>query len=574
MSLFNSNDGFKIKKLETSLADVTTKLVDISYNVKHPPAPLVSAKGDGITYDSSAIQALINYVPDGSVILFPYGTYIIDACLQFNNRNNITIIGNNATLKLWSGGSYTNAYTVTPMYLYRCTNITIKGINLDCSKSNYFTGTGTAPSYDQYRGFWIVGCKNLIFENCSVKNVCGSAFKIMADGALGGIPNIVHDSVLLGIDHLKIVDCIIDTASDGIQINPSASNDIWVERNTISNIDEHGFTNYPNTINCHVINNHFINTGKNLNNGYAIRFFETVHGTIQGNYIEKCTSGISLEDNGYSVPNQYISVKNNTIIDSSQFFQTSTYAMYICGKNLEIENNNIDETTTSNKYYAVSLDGQYITFHDNKIKYTSGASASYLYIGYKTGATITGAQDLSIKDNFLSGSTPNAINVKNTGCSNINMYKNKILGYQFSAILDSGRACIFQGKKKFYRFATGAINSTSQVQVNSEEGLVYYIMNEDCFINKIHIYTDRAVAGNIGIYLYKGASLVNSGLGTMMMASVSEIKAYAYRGSTTDIFDNAYFKSGDTLILKVTSDFNFTGTVRVSIEMDVIDYKN
>ena len=47
-------------------------------NVKNPPAPLVAAKGDGVTDDTVAIQAMINYVNGKSnYLFFPAGTYSV-----------------------------------------------------------------------------------------------------------------------------------------------------------------------------------------------------------------------------------------------------------------------------------------------------------------------------------------------------------------------------------------------------------------------------------------------------------------------------------------------------------------
>ena len=47
-------------------------------NVKNPPAPMVAAKGDGVTDDTVAIQAMINYVNGKSnYLFFPAGTYSV-----------------------------------------------------------------------------------------------------------------------------------------------------------------------------------------------------------------------------------------------------------------------------------------------------------------------------------------------------------------------------------------------------------------------------------------------------------------------------------------------------------------
>lgn len=47
-------------------------------NVKNPPAPMVAAKGDGVTDDTVAIQSMINYINGKSnYLFFPAGTYSV-----------------------------------------------------------------------------------------------------------------------------------------------------------------------------------------------------------------------------------------------------------------------------------------------------------------------------------------------------------------------------------------------------------------------------------------------------------------------------------------------------------------
>lgn len=67
--------------------------VDFAINVKAPPEPLTKAVGDGITDDTAAIQACIDYAHENfnrGVIFFPFGNYVSK---QLTLYDNISIVG-------------------------------------------------------------------------------------------------------------------------------------------------------------------------------------------------------------------------------------------------------------------------------------------------------------------------------------------------------------------------------------------------------------------------------------------------------------------------------------------------
>ena len=80
------------ENVNAQMSDMANKLNSQYINVKYPPAPLVGAKGDGLTDDSTVIQNIINSVTgDGTTIYFPKGDYL------FNNvsvlKSGIRIVG-------------------------------------------------------------------------------------------------------------------------------------------------------------------------------------------------------------------------------------------------------------------------------------------------------------------------------------------------------------------------------------------------------------------------------------------------------------------------------------------------
>ena len=86
-----------VKVIAASLADKTTQLADITYNVKYPPPPLVAAKCDGVSDDTAAINALIQYVASrgGGSVNLPKGT----------TKANILVNVSNVTIKGAFGGN-------------------------------------------------------------------------------------------------------------------------------------------------------------------------------------------------------------------------------------------------------------------------------------------------------------------------------------------------------------------------------------------------------------------------------------------------------------------------------------
>lgn len=84
-----------IKELleQAGLEDIVKQvLADYFFiNVKNPPAPLVAAKGDGITNDTGAIQAMINHVSGKkNYLFFPAGIYSVN---QLTMIPNVSLVG-------------------------------------------------------------------------------------------------------------------------------------------------------------------------------------------------------------------------------------------------------------------------------------------------------------------------------------------------------------------------------------------------------------------------------------------------------------------------------------------------
>lgn len=79
--------------ITSQLAETTQNLNSREINVMYPPAPLIGATGDGVSDDTSAINACINYLNgEGGVIRFPVGKFRFTS--KITVPNGVTFKGN------------------------------------------------------------------------------------------------------------------------------------------------------------------------------------------------------------------------------------------------------------------------------------------------------------------------------------------------------------------------------------------------------------------------------------------------------------------------------------------------
>ena len=97
------------------------------------------ATGDGTTDDTNAILAAIAAMPsNGSNLLFPQGTYIVNADnyngLKFSGKTNFAIEGYGATIKVKNAAPVVGGYEV--MSFFTCSNGAINGLTIDGNRAN------------------------------------------------------------------------------------------------------------------------------------------------------------------------------------------------------------------------------------------------------------------------------------------------------------------------------------------------------------------------------------------------------------------------------------------------------
>lgn len=145
---------------------------------------MFGAKGDGVTEDTLAIQQALD---SGLNVVFKHDvTYIVNDRLFLYEKNGISIIGNNSTLKVGGESRYKQLSNVdnTLLKIYECNNINLIGLNIngarefiprtDDTDGEYAENT---RKYLEYRGLGFSGfglekSKNTTIYDCNVENTC------------------------------------------------------------------------------------------------------------------------------------------------------------------------------------------------------------------------------------------------------------------------------------------------------------------------------------------------------------------------------------------------------------------
>jgi hypothetical protein len=156
------------QKLSSQLAESTKQII----SVKNPPTPFVSAKGDGVTDDTTAFQSLLTA---GYALYIPEGTYLITATLTTPSGvpMKLTGAGQKAIIKRgFNGGFILNASGSSSgtKEWANISNITVHG-----SDDLGFTGGGIDWSFNHF--FY---SENLVVTNC--KGGAGINFTQSWDG--------------------------------------------------------------------------------------------------------------------------------------------------------------------------------------------------------------------------------------------------------------------------------------------------------------------------------------------------------------------------------------------------------
>lgn len=172
------------------------------------------AQGDGVTDDTTAIQAAINAAPSGGAVMIPAGVYLVTSTIQYPGNLTITGAGDSAagtTLRVKTGTALTTPVLASKDWYSNATTcgnpVRIRDLSIDGNSAT----SGTAAHGLVLMNFWS------IIERVSVFSVTGDGILVTAQNRGGS--HITNTCV-----EAKIVRCQVRNAGNiGIHVQDNGS---------------------------------------------------------------------------------------------------------------------------------------------------------------------------------------------------------------------------------------------------------------------------------------------------------------------------------------------------------------
>lgn len=320
------------------------------------------AVGDGVTDDTAAIQAAINYATQhGGGVIYGKGLFLIGNVII---KSNVSITSMTIKCKILS----TDFANVGACFIFdtNCENSSVYNCDFD--------GDSTNQTTNYVCGIILNGNNNSI-ENCNLINVKRNAIQLEPGVTWCNVKN----------------NYIFNTGRFGIS---------------------HGYSNSLVSSYCKIINNYIENTGnaaiaaiagiETTDESAGISYFEISNNVIKNTGLIETGGGIG----GYSKNNQYINITNN-MIDT-----TSNHGIHFGGKYINITNNTFKNITNEcifirnwpniNGYASIASN---ITISNNIIDTVTSASQGY-------GIALNNAQKFVINGNTVSNTNYAGIYIK------------------------------------------------------------------------------------------------------------------------------------------------------------------
>jgi len=365
----------------TTARTLGTRFADV-VNVKD-----FGAVGDGVTDDTAAIKAAINYAVPGATVYFPKGNYLITSTVSISASSGI---GGVILLGEGQGSQITASSAVTSLFSFAGDLCSVQGLNFNGgsttnAKAIVFNGgvnnyvvslsgclfSSFSVAVDLHTDSWIVN--NNYFVNCTTAiNLADSALNgsCYSNYTLGGQTSVNFTQVTQQAEGVRVFNnTFLNTAANAKAINILAGLEIQIFNNIIDQTGNSsggqqgiGIFAVPSSTftisNVKILNNWVC--GGWGNTSYAIR--ATIgSGTscnnlfIQGNTLTSVDYancyGVSLDtiSNYWILNNDFYGTGSNPFTNPL-VITNSTGGTSFANKNLYTTNNNVDFSTVLGQF--------------------------------------------------------------------------------------------------------------------------------------------------------------------------------------------------------------------------------
>lgn len=342
---------------DETLEAIAISLAQIVSNVKQPP---YNAKGNGVDDDTLAFNNAISAVSalGGGKVLVPNGTYLIDATVSIQMKNNVWLeMSDGAVLSVIPN----NQTHYNAIYIANLNNVKVSGGTIIGDRTNHiivsassdpnvstynYNGTGNPSLGSWGAGVYVSGSTDVLIEKVTAKNCWGDGFFV---GDPSPIPN----------NNITLFECVADnnrrqglSITNGITVN--VINGRYV--NTNGTAPQYGIDIEPDNSSMFIENINIIGVYTEGNVGGGIQFAPslmagskrpyTVHVENYKSYndgLQYGGAGLGFEIGSISTQ-MYgnITVKNATIINPGQmgvnFYQWGALSPHARLENVEVYN--------------------------------------------------------------------------------------------------------------------------------------------------------------------------------------------------------------------------------------------
>lgn len=266
----------RLNEVNTQLAQTDENLDERGINVKRPPVPMIGAKGDGVTDDTTAIQNILDL---GKAIFFPSGIFLVDAITGLKPNSNQDIkLDREAVIQAKANGN--GMYSI--FKINNVENLTLSGGSVKGDRTTHIGTTGEwGMGIDIGANASNITVSDMIISDCwgdgvyvgsqsgSTENI--QLFNIVCDN------NRRNGLSVVNVENMIIRDSVFSNTTGvdpqaGIDVEPNIGQSVknltldncQLYNNTGVGLDFMGITGIIENIKCNNITSNFNSTGLRL----------------------------------------------------------------------------------------------------------------------------------------------------------------------------------------------------------------------------------------------------------------------------------------------------------------------